>query len=164
MGDGRLSVCQHGADHISRGPHIYPLSGQGVFGRNSLSLPLLMGLVSGRILPLTLFLNIFLNVAFLIYSGTLPPPHFLSLAPNQLTPHNAQTKTHARPAWTAQLAQYPIEPISFAMVMYGESSAKEGLLALKTTLMHISRPAEFHIICSPDAIPVIQSKLNLFSR
>ncbi|KAF9652266.1 hypothetical protein BDM02DRAFT_3089283 [Thelephora ganbajun] len=30
--------------------------------------------------------------------------------------------------------------------------------------MHISRPAEFHIVCSPDAIPIIQSKLGLFSR
>jgi hypothetical protein len=50
------------------------------------------------------------------------------------------------------------------MVMYGESSAKEGLLALKTVLMHVSRPVEFHIICSPDAIPIIQSKISLFSR
>jgi len=122
-----------------------------------------MGLASRRILPITFFFNLLLNIAFLIYSGTLRF-HFLGSASNQFTPHDAHAETHAHPAWTAQLAQQSTEPISFAMVMYGESSAKEGLLSLKTALMHISRPAEFHIICSPDAIPIIQGKLDLFSR
>ncbi|KZP13731.1 glycosyltransferase family 8 protein [Athelia psychrophila] len=30
--------------------------------------------------------------------------------------------------------------------------------------MHVSRPAEFHIICSPDAASIIAAKLALFSR
>ena len=120
-----------------------------------------MGPVSRRILPLTFSLNLLLNVTFLIYSGTLRLPHFSS---SVFTPHNDRAPPHAHTPWTAQLTQKPLEPVSFAMVMYGESSAKEGLLALKTVLMHISRPAEFHIICSPDAIPIIQDKLNLFSR
>lgn len=115
-----------------------------------------MGFVARRILPLTFFLNLLLNVAFLVYSGTLRLPRFPGPVPDQ---HIAHT-----PAWTSKLAQQPVEPVSFAMVMYGESSAKEGLLALKTILMHISRPAEFHFICSPDAIPIIQDKLELFSR
>ena len=120
-----------------------------------------MSLTSRKILPLTFFLNLLLNIAFLVYSGTLRLPHFPGSVSSQ---YNSHTGAHAHPAWTAQLAPEPTEPVSFTMVMYGESSAKEGLLALKTVLMHISRPAEFHIICSPDAIPIIQDKLNLFSR
>ena len=115
-----------------------------------------MGFAARKILPLTLFLNLLFSVAFLTYSGTLRLPRFPGSASDQRTARN--------PAWTADLAQKFAEPVSLAMVMYGESSAKEGLLALKTVLMHISRPAEFHIICSPDAIPVIEGKLELFSR
>lgn len=121
-----------------------------------------MGLATRRILPLAFIFNLFLNVAFLVYSGTLRFPHFVGSGSYQL--HNPQTKPHAQPAWAGQSIQQPLEPVSFAMVMYGESSAKEGLLALKSVLMHVSRPAEFHIICSPDAIPVLQNKLDLFSR
>ena len=123
-----------------------------------------MGFASRKILPLTFLLNLLLNVAFLVYSGTLRLPGFLGSVSDKLTAHNPHTEAHAHPEWTTQLTQQPIEPVSFVMVMYGEPSAKEGLLALKTALMHISRPAEFHIICSPDAIPVLQEKLNLFSR
>jgi hypothetical protein len=122
----------------------------------------LMGLATRRILPLAFVVNLLLNVAFLAYTGTLRLPQFPGSS--QFAVHNAQTKPHTHPSWTTQLAQQPLEPVSFAMVMYGESSATEGLLALKTVLMHVSRPAEFHIICSPDAIPILQSKLNLFSR
>ena len=123
-----------------------------------------MGLVPRKILPLIFSLNLLLNVAFLAYSGTLRLPHFPGSVSSQLAANNAHAKAHTHPAWTAQLAQQPLEPVSFAMVMFGESSAREGLLALKTVLMHISRPAEFHVVCSPDAIPIIQGKLDLFSR
>jgi hypothetical protein len=123
-----------------------------------------MSLTSRKILPLTFFLNLLLNIAFLVYSGTLRLPRFPGSVSNELTAHNPDTGAHTNPGWTAQLSQQPTEPVSFVMVMYGEPSAKEGLLALKTALMHISRPAEFHIICSPDAIPIIQDKLGLFSR
>ena len=123
----------------------------------------LMGLASRRILPLAFIFNLTLNIIFLINSGTLRLPYFPGLASNQLA-HNGHKGTNTRLGWTTELAQQPLEPVSFSMVMYGESSAREGLLALKTVLMHLSRPAEFHIICSPDAIPIIQSKLNLFSR
>ena len=123
-----------------------------------------MSLASRKILPLTFFLNLLLNVAFLVYSGTLSLPRFPGSASSQLTADNPHEGAHTHPEWTAQLSQQHIEPISFTMVMYGEASAKEGLLALKTALMHISRPAEFHIICSPEVPPVIQGKLDLFSR
>lgn len=123
-----------------------------------------MGLASRRILPLAFALNLALNILFLVHSGTLRLPYLSGLVSDQLTPHNAHKEPHTRPGWTTELAQGPLEPVSLSMVMYGESSAKEGLLALKTVLMHISRPAEFHIICSPEAIPLIQSKLDLFSR
>lgn len=55
-------------------------------------------------------------------------------------------------------------PIVFAFVMFGPDSAREGLLTLKTALMHVSRPTSFHIICSEDAIPIIEEKFALFSR
>lgn len=121
-----------------------------------------MGLASRRILPLAFAVNLLLNVLFLIHSGALRLPYLPGL-PSQLT-HNGPKGTHKHPAGAPHLVEQTLEPVSLSMVMYGESSAKEGLLALKTVLMHISRPAEFHIICSPDAIPVIQSKLRLFSR
>ena len=120
----------------------------------------LMGTVR-RILSFAFAVNLLLNVLFLIHTGILRLPYLSAVASKQLTLYNAHKGPYAQTSWTTQ---QPLEPISFSMVMYGESSAKEGLLALKTVLMHISRPAEFHIICSPDAIPIIQSKLDLFSR
>ena len=154
-----------GADHPYHHTYILPSSDWFARGGNpplSLSHSLPMGLTARRILPLAFVINLLFNVAFLISSGSLRFPRFLGST--QLATHNVRAKAHIHPPWTAQLAQQSLEPISFAMVMYGESSAKEGLLALKTVLMHISRPAEFHIICSPDTIPILQSKLNLFSR
>lgn len=120
-----------------------------------------MGLASRKILPIAFALNLALNVLFLIHSGTVRLPYLPGLTSN---PHNGYKGPHKYPASTNQLAQPSLEPVAFSMVMYGESSATEGLLALKTVLMHLSRPAEFHIVCSPDAIPVLQSKLDLFSR
>lgn len=56
------------------------------------------------------------------------------------------------------------ETIQIVMVMVGSDSAKEGVMAIKSALMHTSRPIAFHFICDDDAIPIIQSKLRLFSR
>lgn len=123
-----------------------------------------MGPAARRIIPLAFALNLALNVIFLIHSGTLRLPYFPGLTSNRLAPYNAYKGAHKQSPLASHSGQQYLEPVSFSMVMYGESSAKEGLLALKTVLMHISRPAEFHIICSPDAIPVIQTKMNLFSR
>jgi len=108
------------------------------------------------------FLNVLLNVILLAYP-TLSISLSSSLQNQQPYVHNIQAGTHTHPAWTAQLAQQPFEPVSFAMVMYGSLLLKKGLLALKTVLMHISR-RRVHIVCSSDAIPILRSKLSLFSR
>lgn len=121
-----------------------------------------------RLLVISLILNTLLNFAFLAFTGFLRFPHssqdvqsvVINDSPNLV--HSGSNYPSPSP-----LAAYknPVpDPVVFAMVMYGESSATEGLLALKSALMHVSRPVIFHIICSPDAIGIIQQKLNLFSR
>jgi hypothetical protein len=124
-----------------------------------------MGILVTRshILPLTLALNLCLNFVFLALSGTIRFPlvsHGNSIIKNHSPldfqsngsyPHSSVVSAHSA-------------PVVFAMVMYGQSSAIEGLLALKSALMHVSRPVEFHIICSPDAVDIVQEKISLFTR
>lgn len=130
------------------------------------------------LLPLTLILNLCLNIAFLAFTGTIRLP-LLSKDVNSviindgpldfvlsnqkhhtedatLNPALGKVETHAVAA--------AVEPVVFAMVMYGSTSATEGLLALKSAFMYVSRPVVFHIICSPNAVPIIRQKLDLFSR
>lgn len=127
------------------------------------------------LLPLTLILNLCLNIAFLAYTGTIRLP-LLSKDANPAIVNDgpldyvlADQGHHVEPATTpvepqTQALAVPVEPVVFAMVMYGSRSATEGLLALKSAFMYVSRPVEFHIICSPNAVPIIRNKLQLFSR
>ncbi|KDQ61218.1 glycosyltransferase family 8 protein [Jaapia argillacea MUCL 33604] len=91
---------------------------------------------------------------------------FVTLNSNELP----QSFVDNSPLISNETSQYPsasantLAPIVFAMVMFGATSAEEGSLALKSALMHASRPTDFHIVCSPDAMPVLQEKLDLFSR
>ena len=55
-------------------------------------------------------------------------------------------------------------PIVFALVMFGAASATEGAIAIKSALMHASRPVDLHIITSEDAIPVLEAKMRLVKR
>ncbi|KIY43899.1 hypothetical protein FISHEDRAFT_62126 [Fistulina hepatica ATCC 64428] len=57
-----------------------------------------------------------------------------------------------------------LDTIVLVMSMFGAGSAREGLIAVKSALMHISRPVDFHIICSEDALDVILEKLALVTR
>lgn len=56
------------------------------------------------------------------------------------------------------------ETIEIIMVMIGADSATEGAMAIKSALMHTSRPLSFRLVCSDDAVPIIKHKLSLFSR
>lgn len=56
------------------------------------------------------------------------------------------------------------EPIVITFVTIGAGSAREGSVAIKSALMHSSRPLHFHIICSEDARAVHESRFALFSR
>lgn len=122
------------------------------------------------ILPLTLILNLCLNLTFLAYTGTIRLPLLSNDVKSVIINDSPLDLVISNPINHPPYATQPTalsraqEPVVFAMVMYGTTSATEGLLALKSALMHISRPVVFHIICSPDAVDIIQSKLNLFSR
>ncbi|EJD49855.1 hypothetical protein AURDEDRAFT_112338 [Auricularia subglabra TFB-10046 SS5] len=56
------------------------------------------------------------------------------------------------------------EKIVISMVMFGRSSAEEGQHMLKSILMRASAPVELHIVCSDDAVPVLQRRLDLVTR
>jgi hypothetical protein len=115
---------------------------------------------------LTLILNLGLNFAFLAFTGTIRLP--LSQDVKSAIFNDGPTDLiqnygiHSSPQSVDK--QFALQPVVLAMVMYGRMSATEGLVALKSALMHVSRPVEFHIICSPDAVEIIQQKLGLFSR
>ncbi|CUA72472.1 hypothetical protein RSOLAG22IIIB_01142 [Rhizoctonia solani] len=57
-----------------------------------------------------------------------------------------------------------LETIEIVMVMIGAESATEGVTSIKSAIMHSSRPLSFRLICSEDAMPIIEHKFGLFSR
>lgn len=57
-----------------------------------------------------------------------------------------------------------LEPIVMTFVTIGAANAKEGSVAIKSALMHSSRPLQFHIICSEDAKAIHESRFSLFTR
>jgi len=123
-----------------------------------------------NLLVLSLVLNVLLNFAFLAFSGTLRLPIFSQDVKSVIFNDGpidfvlADSKHEPYPSPLPDNRNAGLDPVVFAMVMYGRASATEGLLALKSALMHVSRPVEFHIICSPDVVDIIQAKLSLFSR
>ncbi|TFK46720.1 hypothetical protein OE88DRAFT_1667396 [Heliocybe sulcata] len=116
-----------------------------------------MPIATRYVLPVALVLFLGLNYAFLSYTRPSALNSVITL--NQHLPDSTVNVHLSSDNVSAQAA-----PVVFALVMFGASSATEGLLALKTALMHVSRPTEFHIICSEDAPPIIQEKLDLFTR
>lgn len=57
-----------------------------------------------------------------------------------------------------------VEPVVLTMVLMGAAVAREGLVTIKSALMHASRPLVFHLICSEDAVPVVESRIALIKR
>ncbi|SJL01432.1 uncharacterized protein ARMOST_04754 [Armillaria ostoyae] len=58
----------------------------------------------------------------------------------------------------------PPEPIVITLVLMGESVAHEGSVAIKSAIMHTSRPLHFHLICTQNNIPYLEKKFALFTR
>lgn len=57
-----------------------------------------------------------------------------------------------------------MSPVVMTMVMFGHDSAVEGIGALKSVLMYLSRPLELHLVCSKDVPALVDGKLGLISR
>jgi hypothetical protein len=56
------------------------------------------------------------------------------------------------------------ETIDFVLVMMGQESAMEGRMAMKSILMHTSRPTRFHIICDEAGMPEIERAISFVQR
>jgi hypothetical protein len=95
-------------------------------------------------------------------SSLVHAPSFPTPAPCQI---QATTRTVIQYA-TVYLngPHYEPEPIVLTFVTMGASSAREGSVAIKSALMHTSRPLHIHIICSSDAQEYHQTRFALFSR
>ncbi|KAF8920692.1 hypothetical protein CPB85DRAFT_1248198 [Mucidula mucida] len=57
-----------------------------------------------------------------------------------------------------------LEPIVLTLVMLGPDIGHEGSIAIKSALMHTSRPLNFHLICTPENIEYMEGKFALFDR
>lgn len=57
-----------------------------------------------------------------------------------------------------------LEPIVLTLVMLGPDIGHEGSIAIKSALMHTSRPLNLHLICTPENIEYMEGKFALFDR
>lgn len=55
-------------------------------------------------------------------------------------------------------------PVVITMVMFGRDSALEGVITIKSALMHLSRPLDLHVICTEEVPPIVEERLALVSR
>lgn len=77
---------------------------------------------------------------------------------NDCSPTNAQLTYSDGPRDSA------LAPVVIVMVMFGRDSAVEGLGAVKSVLMYLSRPLELHVVCSEEVPDMIDQKMSLISR
>ncbi|KAF9057686.1 hypothetical protein BJ165DRAFT_1422470 [Panaeolus papilionaceus] len=80
----------------------------------------------------------------------------MAVSPNSSYTSVASQVVEAEPA--------PPEPIVLTLVLMGRPAAQEGLVAIKSALIHSSRPLELHFICSEDVVEMIESKIQLIKR
>ncbi|KAH9023197.1 hypothetical protein EDB84DRAFT_477760 [Lactarius hengduanensis] len=67
----------------------------------------------------------------------------------------------APPTTKTVIVEPPVQPVVFALVMFSESSAKEGAVLLKSAIMYTSRPLQFHIVCDEAARTYLDSRFRL---
>lgn len=58
-------------------------------------------------------------------------PYQDSLIPRPLIPSKDSATPTATPVMQTEVAEHPVEPVVFALLMYSETSAKEGAILLK---------------------------------
>ncbi|KAH9007513.1 hypothetical protein EDB83DRAFT_2236405 [Lactarius deliciosus] len=70
----------------------------------------------------------------------------------------------APPTTKTVIVEPPVQPVVFALVMFSESSAKEGAILLKSAIMYTSRPLQFHIVCDEAAQTYLESRFRLLTH
>jgi len=70
----------------------------------------------------------------------------------------------APPTTKTLIVEPPVQPVVFALIMYSESSAKEGAVLLKSAIMYTSKPLDFHIICDKAARTYLERRLRLLTH
>jgi hypothetical protein len=81
----------------------------------------------------------------------------------------AQNVEWSGPAWYSlprppSNAPAPPPPVVFALLFLGARTAEEGSQMIKSALMHLSVPAHFHIVCTPDACAYVGQRFALMPR
>lgn len=92
------------------------------------------------------------------------PESDVDSAPLDLAQHSPKPSPSSEPLPPAKPAPVPVEPIVLTFVFIGTSAAHEGLISIKSALMHSSRPLDVHIICSDDVVAIIEAPLQLVKR
>lgn len=70
----------------------------------------------------------------------------------------------APPTTKTVIVEHPVQPVVFSLVMFSESSAKEGAVLLKSAIMYTSRPLHFHIVCDEAAQTYLESRFRLLTH
>lgn len=79
---------------------------------------------------------------------------------------DVQVQTHVEKVTQVETVyvHVPLEPVAISLVMIGGNIAHEGSIAIKSALMHTSRPLQFHIVCTEDNVPYLEKKFALFTK
>ena len=97
------------------------------------------------------------------------------------TPPLTVTATWSAPPTTETvIVESLVQPVVFALIMYSESSAKEGAILLKvrpisklrsrmtqpfqSALMYTSRPLHFHVVCDENARAYLENRLRVLTH
>ncbi|PPQ99080.1 hypothetical protein CVT24_003640 [Panaeolus cyanescens] len=95
-----------------------------------------------------------------IFKLTIPLPQNFKVVPlseNSLEdPSSAYSITTTHPAKP--------DPIVLTFVLMGQPAALEGLVSIKSAIMHASRPLDIHLICSEDSVEIIEPAITLIRQ
>ncbi|KZV86472.1 hypothetical protein EXIGLDRAFT_724781 [Exidia glandulosa HHB12029] len=54
--------------------------------------------------------------------------------------------------------------IAIALVVFGSKAANDARYAIKGVMLQSSKPVALHVVCTEDAIPILQNRLDLVTR
>lgn len=100
-------------------------------------------------------------------AAAIHEPVVHSPSPPVLCPEpDVQVQTHVEKVTQVETVyvHVPLEPVAISLVMIGGNIAHEGSIAIKSALMHTSRPLQLHIVCTEDNVPYLEKKFALFTK
>ncbi|KAF5327037.1 hypothetical protein D9619_004872 [Psilocybe cf. subviscida] len=107
-------------------------------------------------------LALLLSVSLLLFWHTVPVSSITQVSSTHETAPHTDVSLPKPPSTPP--TPPTLNPIVLTLVLMGSPAARKGIVTIKSALMHSSRPIELHLICTEDAVAILEAPLRLVKR